>query len=100
MPGRTPGHHQKGLDFYKRLVEKLLQAGIVPNATLYHWDLPQALEDRGGWPDRASVGWFEDYAGLLFQTFGSQIGALGDIQRANCLLGWLCCRYFAPGHSE
>ncbi|HMR67424.1 MAG TPA: family 1 glycosylhydrolase, partial [Anaerolineae bacterium] len=52
--------NEKGLAFYDRLVDQLLEAGLVPNATLYHWDLPQALQDKGGWPNRDSVGWFTD----------------------------------------
>jgi beta-glucosidase len=65
--------NQKGLDFYDRLVDKLLQAGIVPNATLYHWDLPQTLQDQGGWPNRDSVEWFADYARVMFDKLGDRV---------------------------
>ncbi|MGZ4400589.1 MAG: GH1 family beta-glucosidase [Gaiellaceae bacterium] len=60
-----------GLDFYDRLVEELLAAGIEPFATLYHWDLPQLLEDAGGWPTRATVDAFCEYAEAV-------VGRLGD----------------------
>ena len=63
--GRGPAN-QKGLDFYRRLVEGLRQRGIVPLATLYHWDLPQALEDKGGWASRDVVERFAEYAELVF----------------------------------
>ncbi|MFE4258810.1 GH1 family beta-glucosidase [Streptomyces sp. NPDC056883] len=68
--GRGPAV-QKGLDFYRRLVDELLAAGIEPALTLYHWDLPQDLEDAGGWPERATAERFAEYAGLV-------AGALGD----------------------
>src|SRR3546814_9769153 len=51
-----------GIDFYRQLVEELLAAGIKPFVTLYHWDLPQALEDAGGWPARDTASRFADYA--------------------------------------
>ena len=60
-----------GLAFYDRLVDTLLDAGIRPVVTLYHWDLPQALEDRGGWRSREVAGWFADYTAHV-------VGALGD----------------------
>ena len=63
-----------GLDFYRRLVDGLLERGIKPFATLYHWDLPQALQDAGGWPDRATAEAFVEYAG------GRR--ALGDASRS------------------
>jgi beta-glucosidase len=66
--------NQKGLDFYDRLVEKLLEAGIVPNATLNHWDLPQALQDAGGWPNRDITDWFADYAKIMFDCLGDRVG--------------------------
>ncbi len=100
LPQGTGLVNQKGLDFYKRLLDRLLQAGIVPNATLYHWDLPQALEDRGGWPDRASVGWFEEYAGLLFETFGSQVSLWATFNEPIALYIGYGTGYFAPGHSD
>jgi beta-glucosidase len=65
--------NRAGLDFYERLVDALLQNGIEPMATLYHWDLPAALDDRGGWlnPDIAS--WFADYAAILFRKLDDRV---------------------------
>jgi len=65
--------NEKGLDFYDRLVDALLDAGIVPNATLNHWDLPQAVQDQGGWPNRDSADWFADYARVMFDRLGDRV---------------------------
>lgn len=62
-----------GLDFYSRLVEALLGAGIEPLATLYHWDLPQALQDRGGWPERDTAYRFADYATVVAEALGDRV---------------------------
>jgi beta-glucosidase len=62
-----------GLDFYDRLVDALLEAGIAANATLNHWDLPQAIQDAGGWPDRGTVDWFGEYARLMFDRLGDRV---------------------------
>jgi beta-glucosidase len=68
--GRGPAN-QRGLDFYRSLVDRLLEAGIEPWLTLYHWDLPQSLEDAGGWPVRETAERFADYAHIVY-------GALHD----------------------
>ncbi len=65
--------NQQGLDYYKRLLDALDEAGIIPNVTLYHWDLPQALEERGGWCSRETAKWFGEYASLLFRTLGDRV---------------------------
>jgi beta-glucosidase len=65
--------NQKGLDHYSRLTDALLEAGIRPFCTLYHWDLPQALEDRGGWPNRDLAAIFADYSGILAKNLGDRI---------------------------
>lgn len=65
--------NQAGLDFYSRLVDGLLDAGITPFATLYHWDLPQALQDRGGWPARATAEAFVEYADVVSQALGDRV---------------------------
>ena len=63
----------RGLDFYSRLVDGLLRAGIQPWATLYHWDLPQALEDRGGWPNRDTSYAFAEYAETVARSLGDRV---------------------------
>ena len=62
-----------GLDFYRRLADELSEAGIAPLATLYHWDLPQALQEHGGWEDRDTARRFADYAALLFDQLGDRV---------------------------
>lgn len=62
-----------GLDYYKRVFDALLENGIMPNVTLYHWDLPQSLEDLDGWRNRDIVGWFGEYAEKMFRNFGDII---------------------------
>jgi len=63
----------KGLDFYSRLVDELLAAGILPWLTLYHWDLPQAVEETGGWANRETAARFTDYALLMHETLGDRV---------------------------
>ena len=70
--GRGPAN-PKGIDFYRRLAEGLLERGIAPLATLYHWDLPQALQDEGGWASREVVDRFEVYAELVFEGLGDLV---------------------------
>jgi beta-glucosidase len=65
--------NQKGLDHYSELVDALLAAGIRPMCTLYHWDLPQALEDQGGWPNRDTAAKFVDYAGIVTKALGDRV---------------------------
>jgi len=65
FPQGTGTPNARGLDFYNRLVDELLKAGIAPFATLYHWDLPQALQDKGGWQSRDTAKAFGDYAGYV-----------------------------------
>ncbi len=63
----------KGVDYYSRLVDALLEAHIRPMVTLYHWDLPQALEDAGGWPNRDTASKFADYAELVARALGDRV---------------------------
>jgi beta-glucosidase len=64
---------QRGLAFYESLVDALLAAGIEPAVTLYHWDLPQALQDKGGWTNRDTASWFADYAECMFNHLGDRV---------------------------
>jgi beta-glucosidase len=73
LPNGTGDVNQAGLDFYSRLVDGLLEAGIIPFATLYHWDLPQVLQDRGGWPARATVDAFVEYADVISRALGDRV---------------------------
>ena len=66
LPDGTGRVNQRGLDFYRRLVDELRQKNIRPMATLYHWDLPAALDDRGGWLNPDIPLWFAEYARVVF----------------------------------
>ena len=97
MPTGRGSINQRGLDFYKRLLDGLQQRGIAAVVTLFHWDLPQALQDRGGWENRDCAGWFSDYAAVLFDAFdGVQtwltINEPKIIVQQGYQLGWM-----APG---
>ena len=76
LPNGRGSPNEAGLAFYDRLIDGLLEAGIQPHATLNHWDLPQALEDDGGWPARSTVGAFVEYAGVVAERFGSRLASL------------------------
>jgi beta-glucosidase len=73
LPEGTGRVNQAGLDFYRRLVDALREAGIRPMATLYHWDLPAALDDRGGWLNRDVADWFAEYASTAFRALDDRV---------------------------
>lgn len=109
--------NEKGLDFYDRLIDELLKAGIVPNATLYHWDLPQGAEDRGGWLNRDCAEWFADYAELMFRKFSDRIPLFATVNEPIATyvgygdggfapgkklpkFGWQACHNLLLGHGK
>jgi beta-glucosidase len=73
LPEGTGSPNPRGLDFYSRLVDTLLERSIAPSVTLYHWDLPAALEQRGGWGHVDAPKWFAEYARLMFRTLGDRV---------------------------
>lgn len=91
----------KGVDFYKRLVDELLQNGISPMATIYHWDLPQWLEDAGGWTSRDTVKYFVEYAHKLFEELGDVVPQWITHNEPWCA-AWLGYGFgvHAPGHTS
>jgi beta-glucosidase len=74
QPSGSGTPNREGLDFYRRLVDGLRQRDIVPMLTLYHWDLPQALEDRGGWTSRETSERFAEYAGIVYEALSEEVG--------------------------
>jgi beta-glucosidase len=93
--------NQPGLDFYDRLIDALLEKNIVPYPTMYHWDLPQALEDRSGWVNRESADWFVEYASVLYRKFGDRIQTWTTFNEpwVAAYLGYYTGR-FAPGITD
>ena len=84
QPGGTGPANQAGLDFYRRLVDALLGAGIAPVLTLYHWDLPQALEDAGGWRNRDTAARFAEYAGVVAGALGDRVPSITTLNEPWC----------------
>ena len=93
--------NRAGLDFYSRLVDSLLAAGITPLVTLYHWDLPQALQDLGGWAKRDIAGWFGDYAGAAAKALGDRVKLWATFNEPGIfsVLGYLLGMH-APGLTD
>ena len=73
MPFGKGAISEKGLAFYDRLIDALLAKNIEPMLTLYHWDLPQSLQDLGGWANRSVTDWYAEYANLLFERYGDRV---------------------------
>lgn len=80
--------NQEGVDYYHRLLDSLLQAEIRPVATLYHWDLPQYLQDRGGWINRDTALRFADYAQTLAQSLGDRVDTWTTLNEHGALHTW------------
>jgi beta-glucosidase len=94
-------HDQRGIDFYSRLVDGLLERGIKPVATLYHWDLPQELEDAGGWPARDTALRFAEYAERVGAALGDRVYMWGTLNEPWCsaFLGY-ASGVHAPGLTD
>lgn len=73
LPQGTGAINQPGIDFYNRVIDYCLEQGVEPWLTIYHWDLPQALESRGGWTNRNIVTWFTEYVKVCAQSFGDRV---------------------------
>ncbi|MFB7108452.1 GH1 family beta-glucosidase [Streptomyces sp. NPDC056291] len=84
MPDGDGLVNPKGLDFYDELIDGLLAAGITPSVTLYHWDLPQALQDRGGWPDRETAEHFATYASIVAERLGDRVSHWTTLNEPSC----------------
>jgi beta-glucosidase len=95
--GRGPAE-ERGLDFYRRLVDCLLDHGIEPWVTLYHWDLPQVLQEEGGWPNRDVAGRFADYAALVYNALHDRVSYWTTLNEPWCsaFVGYASGRH-APG---
>ncbi|HXO19332.1 MAG TPA: GH1 family beta-glucosidase [Thermoanaerobaculia bacterium] len=99
LPAGTGRVNEAGLDFYRRLVDALREAGIRPMATLYHWDLPAALDDRGGWLNRDAADWFADYASVAYRALDDRVELWATINEPWVITdGGYLHGVLAPGH--
>ncbi len=88
LPDGRGQPNSAGIDFYDRLVDAVLESGLKPCLTLYHWELPSALADRGGWANPDIAGWFGDYAALVGRTIGNRLHSVAPINEPWCV-AWL-----------
>ena len=101
LPQGTGPVNDAGLDFYDRLVDGLLEAGIEPLATLYHWDLPAALDDRGGWLNSDIAGWFADYAEVVVRRLDGRVKKWATLNEPWVVTdGGYLHGALAPGHKN
>ena len=101
LPDGTGKVNKKGVDFYSRLVDELLQAEITPNATLFHWDLPEALDDKGGWLNRDIAEWFADYAVTMWDALGDRVEMWSTLNEPWVVTdGGYLHGVLAPGHAN
>lgn len=100
LPEGTGRLNEKGVDYYKRVFDALNENNIIPNVTLYHWDLPEALEQRGGWVNRDSIEWFGEYADKMFRIFGDIVPMWSTINEPIATYVGYAHGGFAPGHTN
>ena len=99
LPDGTGRVNARGLGFYERLVDALLARNIQPTATLYHWDLPEALDNRGGWLNRDIADWFADYASVMYKALGDRIPMWSTLNEPWVVTdGGYLHGVLAPGH--
>lgn len=98
LPDGIGQPNQEGLDFYDRLVDALLERGLKPAATLYHWELPVALSDKGGWRNRDMANWFGEFTETIMGRIGDRMWSAAPINEPWCV-GWLShfMGHHAPG---
>lgn len=98
MPEGRGAVNEAGLDFYDRLVDGLLARGVKPAATLYHWELPSALADMGGWQNADVASWFADYTAVVADRIGDRLWSVAPINEPFCV-AWVghFAGAFAPG---
>ena len=101
QPSGSGAVNAKGMDYYSRLVDALLEAHIRPFVTLFHWDLPQALQNAGGWPNRDTAGRFADYVQIMAQSLGDRVSDWMIFNEPDAFvdLGYLEGEH-APGHTS
>ena len=101
LPGGRGRVNPAGLDFYERLVDGALERGLAPHLTLYHWDLPQALQDQGGWMQRDTAAAFAEYARVVANRLGDRVASWATHNEPFCaaFLGHLFGSH-APGSSD
>lgn len=96
MPEGRGKINAKGMDFYDRLVDALLERGIDPLVTLFHWDVPQALQDAGGWVNRRMIDWFTDYSVLCARRLGDRVKLWATLNEPNV---FAYCGYHGGWHA-
>ncbi len=101
VPEGTGAPNEEGIAFYDRLIDGMLERGLKPFATLYHWDLPSALQQRGGWQNRDIAHWFAEYATLVADRFGDRLESTATLNEPWCTayLGHISGKH-APGISD
>jgi beta-glucosidase len=101
LPEGTGAVNSKGLNFYDKLVDELMEVGIDPFVTLYHWDLPQVLEDKGGWTNRDTAYAFAEYAGVVADRLGDRVKNWITLNEpwVSAVVGYVEGRH-APGESS
>jgi len=88
LPEGTGAPNAEGLDFYDRLVDGMLARGLKPAATLYHWELPQPLADKGGWRNADMPSWFADFTNTIMSRIGDRVWSAAPINEPWCV-AWL-----------
>ena len=101
MPEGRGAVNQEGLDYYDRLTDALLERGLKPMATLYHWELPSALADQGGWTNRDIAGWFAEFTEIIMGRIGDRMHSVAPINEPWCV-SWLShfLGHHAPGRRD